>query len=325
MTETDRRAQPSNAAMMEAFNYWYQQQQEQDYDANLITVSEDTFEIGGNDYETDEAWGAYPMTTRTRTRSPGPYDRTPKPTAKPAAAKKPVATRQTQPEVVIVNKPKTSPQPIEEDKEMELANRIEEIIKGTPVSESKKERKLKPKANLKYDIFEDIKGKQAAVTVEELMQVPTFREQMKKGIERTRQNVQFTEINSADIEDSDEDSEEDEDIKTSAQAVCYVENRMMNAIIDTGAGYCFMAKKAADLLDWKEYHPTKLTFVTADGKKVVPLGILKHVPIKFGNVTVSTRVLITRATNYNILISNQWLKKVRAKIDLEEEKLIINL
>ena len=260
----------------------------------------------------NEGWGAYPATTsaaKPKARASSPYNCEP-PKDKPKDSM-PICMKQTQPEVVIINKTK----PAEVDKDMEMADRLERIVKSTPVSEITKEKRTRRTAPfMKYNIYEDIKNKQANVTIEELLKIPTIYQQFQKAVKE----VQFADSNSADTDTGEED------IKTSAYTTCQVEDRMFAAIVDTGAGYCFMAKKAADLLGWNQYKPTKLVFVTTDGKKCTPLGRIADVPIRFGGATVSTDVIITKATNYDLILGNDWLETAQAKIDIAAQKMTIN-
>jgi hypothetical protein len=53
------------------------------------------------------------------------------------------------------------------------------------------------------------------------------------------------------------------------------------------------------------------------------LGKIQDVPIKFGEATISVDVIVTNATNYDILIGNQWLYKAKAIIDLSAQKMQI--
>ena len=53
------------------------------------------------------------------------------------------------------------------------------------------------------------------------------------------------------------------------------------------------------------------------------MGKIRDVPIKFGEATIPVDVIVTNATNYDILIGNQWLHKAKAMIDLSAQKMQI--
>jgi predicted aspartyl protease len=85
-----------------------------------------------------------------------------------------------------------------------------------------------------------------------------------------------------------------------------------------------MSKKAIDRLGWDIEESTKMVYITADGTRATPLGKIREVPIKIGGATIPVDVIVTSATNYDILIGNQWLHKARAIIDLNAQKMQIN-
>ena len=99
----------------------------------------------------------------------------------------------------------------------------------------------------KYDIFKDLKDQKVNATFGQLAEIPTFRQQMRTGISDISkdQGWRIIEANNAQ-EDSDEESEDN--WKTSAYATCQIEDRVFEAIIDTGAGGCLITKKAGDRL-----------------------------------------------------------------------------
>jgi len=77
---------------------------------------------------------------------------------------------------------------------------LENIVRGTPASKSKKEEKVKrPRKvpNFQYNIFEDVKNKQASITIEELLKSKVYRDQMKNGLIQTQKDVRFLGDNSA--------------------------------------------------------------------------------------------------------------------------------
>ena len=152
MTKSPRQAQPSQAAEYAEFQKWQQTQQRSG--ANVITVSEDD-EIWED--MNDEGWGAYPATTsavKPKARASSPYNCEP-PKDKPKDSM-PIHMKQTQPEVVIINKTK----PSEADKDIEMADRLERIVKSTSISEITKEKRTRRTAPfMKYNIYKDIKNK----------------------------------------------------------------------------------------------------------------------------------------------------------------------
>ena len=68
---------------------------------------------------------------------------------------------------------------------------------------------------------------------------------------------------------------------------------------------------------------TNIKIIDVNGKKTAPLGIVRQVPIKIRDIETTMDALITESGEYNVLVGNQWMKKVKAKADWENDKLTI--
>ena len=171
-----------------------------------------------------------------------------------------------------------------------------------------------------YDLFEDIKNKPTTAIVGQLLQVPVFREQLHKGISTVTQDQKFrvVEVNNADEEDQEAiDSEDEQDHKyTPAYTTCLIKNKEFEAIVDTGAARYLISKNALDRLGWKINKLTNLIYITAEGRKATPLGIIKQVPITIKDVTATVDMVVSDAPNYDILLDMPYLRQLDVQISL---------
>ena len=94
------------------------------------------------------------------------------------------------------------------------------------------------------------------------------------------------------------------------------------ALVDTGASVSIIAKHFLDRLGWEIDAPATTTLVIANGKRSVPLGEMKDVPVQFGTEIIPIRMIVTNAKSYNVILGMSWLKKAKAKIDTDAQKLM---
>ena len=116
----------------------------------------------------------------------------------------------------------------------------------------------------------------------------------------------------------DKDDEEHSG-STSAYINVTIDNSILRAVVDTGAGRTIMTKACMDLLDWNIEKPSKLTLVTADGKVLTPLGEIHNIPIKLGEATFCTSAVVTHGGDFDVILGNEFLKSISAVINVSEE------
>ncbi len=152
-------------------------------------------------------------------------------------------------------------------------------MKEAPRSEGDKEQRLRKSKTYNFNAWEALENEKVVVTWAQLAQIcPTARRQLKEGLSEQQPGFEIKEIRSAQEEDDD---------KTSMYVTCHVEGRQAKAVIDSGAGSCIISAMFLDLLGWGINEPTKINFIMADGVKVQPLGVVKDIPIQFGNFTIN--------------------------------------
>src|SRR5688572_9472133 len=54
------------------------------------------------------------------------------------------------------------------------------------------------------------------------------------------------------------------------------------------------------------------------------LGEKRDVQVNIEGVDISTNMVVTESKNYNIILENEWLSKVRARLDYKEKLLTIS-
>ena len=139
-------------------------------------------------------------------------------------------------------------------------------------SPNREEKKLRKGKTYEYNAWNDMMTRISNMTFEQLSQLaPTVKSQVHAGLTGVKPGFEIVEVNHAKEmkpeEDRQEDSDEKEDTKkTSAYAVCQIENHDVGAIIDTGAGGCIVSKNLLDRLGWGIDKPTKMTIIVASEK-----------------------------------------------------------
>ena len=53
------------------------------------------------------------------------------------------------------------------------------------------------------------------------------------------------------------------------------------------------------------------------------LGKVEDIPVKFGEATILINTIVTNATSYELILGNEWLRKAKAVVDLNAEKMKI--
>jgi hypothetical protein len=93
-------------------------------------------------------------------------------------------------------------------------------------------------------------------------------------------------------------------------------------IIDSGASNTVMSYATAQKLQLgRHIEEVDMPFWNADGHKSVPVGIVRNLRVCLGKATLPLDVFITKATNYDILLGNDFLGPLGANIDYNHGKL----
>lgn len=98
-----------------------------------------------------------------------------------------------------------------------------------------------------------------------------------------------------------------------------IEGVKVQIIIDTGAANSAISKKLADQLGYDADQESGIILVTANGTKEKSLGKIKNLEIELGkSVNTKTDVEIVRSTEEMILLGMDWIRKVKAHINIPD-------
>ena len=81
-----------------------------------------------------------------------------------------------------------------------------------------------------------------------------------------------------------------------------------DCIIDTGASDTVLSHTVVRKLGMMDkMAPSNSTFMTVAGKTERPMGMMWHIPITMGSLTVDTDAMVTSANSYQVLLGNDRL------------------
>jgi 8-oxo-dGTP pyrophosphatase MutT (NUDIX family)/predicted aspartyl protease len=105
------------------------------------------------------------------------------------------------------------------------------------------------------------------------------------------------------------------------EAIVY--GQPVNVLIDSGAVGCIIAKRFLQKVDRDIEGPTNIRIIDVTGQRTAPLGKVFQVPIQIRDIKVYMDMIVTDSSEYNVLLGNEWLKKVNANIDYGQNKITI--
>ncbi|KAG9296047.1 hypothetical protein G9A89_011899 [Geosiphon pyriformis] len=70
--------------------------------------------------------------------------------------------------------------------------------------------------------------------------------------------------------------------------------------------------------------PAQTIIVTANDMKKTPVGEIDNFPFTFNGITISVKVLVMDAPQYQALVRNDWFQKANAKLDWKTQELQIS-
>ena len=94
-------------------------------------------------------------------------------------------------------------------------------------------------------------------------------------------------------------------------------------IIDTGSAGSIMSLSLMKDLDMEITHPSKTIMVNVNGERRRPLGAIEDVPLKIKGTVVPMNVIVTTSDTYAAIVGNDWLRKVKASIDMNNHKMVM--
>ena len=89
----------------------------------------------------------------------------------------------------------------------------------------------------------------------------------------------------------------------------------INVIFDTGSKGCAISKQFLDRKKQSIDGSSSIKLIDIQGNRVTPLGEKNNIQINIEGIDLSADMVVTESKDYNIILGNDWLSKVKAKID----------
>src|SRR5436305_897975 len=97
----------------------------------------------------------------------------------------------------------------------------------------------------------------------------------------------------------------------------------IDEIIDTGAAISAMTRSLMEELGYKINRSSDVVIVTADGTKSRSLGKIVDMELTLNGVDTIVTVQVIESKDRTLILGNDWLKKVKAQIDMDKGKINI--
>ena len=93
-------------------------------------------------------------------------------------------------------------------------------------------------------------------------------------------------------------------------------------MIDTGSGLSLITQQYLNKLGRQVDQESNSQLIDINGKETRPLGIVKNVLVTLdGKKPIQIDMAVMRATNYNVILGNNWLRKIEATINFKDKVL----
>ena len=89
----------------------------------------------------------------------------------------------------------------------------------------------------------------------------------------------------------------------------------INIIFDSASKGCAITKQFLDRKGQNIDQAASIKLIDIHGKRTTPLGEKLNVPINIEGTTTFVNLVVTESKDYNIILGNEWLSKMRAKFD----------
>ncbi|KAG9284747.1 hypothetical protein G9A89_001117 [Geosiphon pyriformis] len=103
-----------------------------------------------------------------------------------------------------------------------------------------------------------------------------------------------------------------------------VEGKPIRLILNSGSTESIITYQLMQQLQRTVDRPAQTVIVTADGIKKTPVGKIDNFPFTIDGITISIKVLVIDAPQYQALVGNNWLFKANTNLDWETQELKIS-
>lgn len=94
-------------------------------------------------------------------------------------------------------------------------------------------------------------------------------------------------------------------------------------IVDSGSAGSIISLSLLKDLDMEITRASKTVMVNVNGERRRPLGAVSDIPLKIHNCIIPMDAIVTDADSYSAIVGNDWLRKTKAVIDYNNNKMII--
>ena len=110
---------------------------------------------------------------------------------------------------------------------------------------------------------------------------------------------------------------------TSMRSKAEIEDVEIDAIIDTGAAISAITRSLMEELGYKIDQSSNVVINTADGTRSRSLGKILDMELTLNGINTSIDVQVIESKDRTLILGNDWLQKVKARIDMDKGKLSI--
>jgi hypothetical protein len=93
-----------------------------------------------------------------------------------------------------------------------------------------------------------------------------------------------------------------------------IETEPTEVVIDTGSGCSLISKTFLESIGREIEQSTNVDLVDVNGSKKRALGKIRIATTIYGERIAVTEMQVTDASNYNVILGNDWLVKMKAEI-----------
>ncbi|CAJ0906246.1 12426_t:CDS:2 [Entrophospora sp. SA101] len=102
----------------------------------------------------------------------------------------------------------------------------------------------------------------------------------------------------------------------------HIGNKETEVVINTGSGVSLITQQYLNKLGRQIDQESNSQLVDINGKETRPLGAVKNVLVTInGKKPIHIDMAVMRATNYNVILGNNWLRKIEATINFKDKVL----
>ncbi|KAG9298378.1 hypothetical protein G9A89_005238 [Geosiphon pyriformis] len=100
-----------------------------------------------------------------------------------------------------------------------------------------------------------------------------------------------------------------------------IDGHSIKLILNSGSADSIITRQLIDQLDCRIDCAASTRIITANGAIKTPIGEIDDLPIEINGITVSIKVLVMEATQYQALVNNNWLSKTNTMLNWNIQEL----